>query len=312
MDDLRITVLTSSSAAFPLISLLHDRQLLAGVLMLGGWDQEKLQMDAQLKQAGIAVHYAPPDDEDSALSALAAWQTTLGMVFCCGERIPLALARAPAYGMLNLHASRLPEYRGAQPIYWQIRNGETSTMLTAHLVDGGLDTGPVVAQLPIEIGPYDTHHCVFGKLYQQLPALLERIIEPLSQGQPLQGQPQQGSAVHKAPRVTEQTLLIDWRQASARQICDQVRAGSPQFGGARLMMGQGHAQLLQASPSELPTHHVAPGTLIHLSPERGLVVALKEESVRLDIIANAEGVFDGYRFAHIHGLAAGMRFQAPM
>lgn len=308
MRALKITLLTSSSAALPVVSLLAQRQQLAGVLLLGQWDPEKQQIDAQLKQAGIAVAYSPPGETDHAISALTSWQSQLGIVFCCGEKIPAVIAQTPAHGMVNLHGSALPEYRGPDPIYWQIRNGERQLMLTAHQLEDSFDTGAILAQHPVEIGPYDTSHRVFNNLLQQVPSLLDNLLEQLQQGQ-LQGNPQQDTASHKAPRVREEDLLINWQQLSALQLCNQVRAGNPQYGGARLVLGQGHAQLLQASPSALPDYGAAPGTIIHLSPEQGLVVATHSGSIRLEIIVNNDGVFGGYRFAHSYQLAAGMRFQ---
>lgn len=309
MNTLKITVLTSSSAALPLVSLLAQRQQLAGVLLLGPWDLEKQQIDAQLRQAGIAVTHSPSGDTDQAISALTGWQSQLGIVFCCGEKILSAIAQTPEHGMVNLHGSALPEYRGPDPIYWQIRNGESQLMLTAHQLENSFDTGPVIARRAVEIGPYDTSHRVFNNLLQQLPPLLDNLLEQLQQQGQFQTEPQQGTATHTAPRVSEQDLLINWRQLTALQLCNQVRAGNPQYGGARLVLGQGHAQLLQASPSALPDYGAAPGTIIHLSPEQGLVVAVKSGSVRLEIIANNDGVFDGYRFAHNCQLAAGMQFQ---
>lgn len=309
MNTLKITVLTSSCAALPLISLLAQRQQLTGVILLGQWDQEKQLIEAQLKQSGIAATYSPPGNTEPAISALSAGQSQLGIVFCCGEKIPMTVAQVPEHGMINLHGSALPEYRGPDPIYWQIRNGETQLKLTVHTLDDAFDTGPILAQYPIEIGPYDTSHRAFNSLLQQLPLVLDNLHNLLVQQGSLPGTPQQGTAHKQAPRVTEQDLLIRWHQLSAPQLCDQVRAGNPQYGGARLIIGQGHAQLLQASPTTLPDYGAAPGTIIHLSPEQGLVVAVNSGSVRLDIIANNDGTFDGYRFAHCYLLSAGMQFQ---
>jgi len=310
MNQLKITVLTSSSAALPLVALLAQRQQLAGVLLLGQWDLEKQQIEAQLRHSDIPVAYHAPDDTDRAISALSAWESTLGIVFCCGEKVPEAVAQTPAHGMINLHASALPEYRGPDPIYWQIRNGETQLMLTAHQLEDTFDTGPILAQRPVNIGPHDTSHRVFNTLLQEIPPLLDSLLDQLQHQGNLQGQAQQGTAQHTAPRVSEEDLLINWHQLSDQQLCDQVRAGNPQYGGARLVLGQGHAQLLQASPVNLPDYGVAPGTITHMSPEQGLIVALQSGSIRLDIIANNDGVFDGYRFAHCYQLTAGMRFQS--
>ena len=309
MSELKITVVTSNSTAVPLISMLAQRHLLAGVLLLGEQNQERAVMEGQLKQSGIPVQYCPPGDYDKAITALTAWQNQLGLVFCCSEKLPITLVNTPPHGMVNLHASALPDYRGANPIYWQIRHGQTDLMLTAHQVDETLDTGPIITQRAVTIGPYDTPNRVFSSLIQQIPSIVDALTTQLQQQGHLTTQPQQGETQHKAPRVTESDLLINWRHLSATELCNQVRAGNPIYGGARLVMGQGQAQLLQASPSALPTYGATPGTIIQLSPEQGLTVALKEESVRLDIISNTDGTFDGYRFAQTCKLSAGMQFQ---
>lgn len=311
MNPLKIAVITSNGAALPLVALLAQRQQLAGVLLSGQWDLEKQQIEAQLRHSDIPVAYYASDDTDRAISTLTAWKSTLGIVFCCGEKVPATIAQVPEHGMINFHGSALPEYRGPDPLYWQIRNGETQLMLTAHLLEETFDTGPILAQRPVTIGPHDTSHRVFNSLLQAIPPMLDTLLDQLQQQGHLQSQPQQGIPSHKAPRLREEDLLIDWQQLSAKQLCNQVRAGNPQYGGARLVLGEGHAQLLQASPVNMPDYGATPGTIIHLSPEQGLIVALRSDSIRLDIIANNDGVFDGYRFAHCYQLAAGMQFQSP-
>lgn len=309
MENLKITVLTTSGASMPLIGLLAQREMLAGVILLGMWDQEKAMMDAQFKQSGIPVQYYQPGDTDGPITALTGWGSQLGIVFCCREKIPLVVAETPQYGMVNLHGSSLPDYRGVDPIYWQIRNGETEFQLTAHRLAEAFDSGAIIAQLPVAIGPYDTANRVFSHLVQQLPALLDELLDQLDQNGELQAQPQQGECEHSARQVTEDDLAINWYELTAKELCNQVRAGNPQHGGARLKMGQGQAQLIQATPSTLPGYGVSPGTIIHVSPEQGLIVALKEESVRLDIVANNDGALDGYRFAQTCNLSAGMQFK---
>lgn len=311
MNTLKITVLTTNSAALSLIGLLAQREQLAGVLLLGEWDQERMLLDSHLQQSGVPVQYCKAGDIDDPITAIKAWDSELGLVFCCSEKIPMSVVNAPQYGMVNLHASALPDYRGADPIYWQIRNGETQFKLTAHKVEESFDTGDIVAQEPVIIGAYDTQNHVFSRVLESLPNILDALTAQLEQGEGLQGQPQASinAETKSAIRVTEQDILINWRALSVAQLCDQVRAGNPQYGGARLVLGQGHAQLLQASPSSLPNHGATPGSIIHVSPEQGVIVALKEGAVRLDIIANNDGVFDGYRFAQACRLSAGMTFQ---
>lgn len=308
LEDLKITVLTTGASSLGLISYLAQINKLAGVLIFGPLNQEKAILTQQLNQANIATQHCPTNDIDTPITALATWNSQLGIVFCCREKIPMQIAHAPVHGLINLHGSALPNYRGADPVYWQIRNGETQSALTAHRLTEQFDKGAIIAQETISIGPYDTANHLFSNLIQSIPPLLETVFEQIKQFGQLQERPQQGECLLTAVRLTEQDLVIDWYNTTAKQLCDQVRAGNPQYGGARLSMGQSQAQLLQATPSSLPTYGAPPGTIIHLSPEQGLIVALKEESVRLDIIANNDGVVDGYRFAKVCQLSAGMKF----
>ncbi|OPX56345.1 methionyl-tRNA formyltransferase [Oceanospirillum multiglobuliferum] len=311
MDALKITLLTSSRAALPLVALLAQRQQLAGVLLFGQWDQERVLLNQHLQQSGIPVQYCKPMDIDVPITAIKAWASELGLIFCCGDKIPMSVVQTPQYGMVNLHASALPDYRGADPIYWQIRNGEAQLQLTVHKVEEHFDAGDIITQRPVTIGAYDTQNHVFGRVLECLPNILDSLIDQLKLQDGLQGQPQApiSACTKSAARVTEKDLLINWRELSVVQLCNQVRAGNPQYGGARLVIGQGYAQLLQASPSPLPNHGVSPGSIIHVSPDQGMIVALKVGAVKLDIIANHDGVFDGYRFAQAYQLSAGMQFQ---
>src|SRR5260370_1996073 len=73
-----------------------------------------------------------------------------------GQIIPAGLLSIPPYGWINLHASPLPKYRGAAPINWAIVNGETRTGVTTMRIDAGMDTGDMLLQREIEIGPKET------------------------------------------------------------------------------------------------------------------------------------------------------------
>ncbi|WP_417790780.1 methionyl-tRNA formyltransferase [Terasakiella pusilla] len=308
MDNIKVAVITSGASSFGLISYLAQIEKLSGVLIFGPWDQEKAHIAQQLSQSGIAVKHCTTDDIDPPITALTGWESQLAIVFCCREKIPLSVANTPKYGTINLHGSPLPNYRGPDPIYWQIRNGETQSALTAHRLAEDFDTGAIVAQHPFAIGPYDTASRVFSNLTQQIPELLTQIFDQIRQHGEVPEQPQQEEVQYLGTRVSEQDLKVLWHQTTARDLCNQIRAGNPQHGGVRLTMGQEQVQLLQATPSNLPNYGAHAGSIIHISPEQGLIVALKEESVRLDIIANNDGVVDGYRFAKLCHLSAGMRF----
>ena len=88
------------------------------------------------------------------IAALAAFAPDAICVACFSRRIPSALLRLPRLGCLNVHPSLLPDNRGPDPLFWTFRNGDTQTGATVHIMDEGLDSGPIVAQraIPVEEG----------------------------------------------------------------------------------------------------------------------------------------------------------------
>ena len=307
MNKPTITIISTSQISLPLILKLQQHHQLAGVLIPGPPTQESFTLSERLKQMGVSLcQYI---DHSDAISYVKHQHSSLGIVLGCTHRISLDIAAELPFGIINLHASPLPEYRGAQPVYWQIRHGVRNTMLVAHKLDTDIDTGDIVAQLPINIAPYDTYNLVMGKVVEQAIHLVDQLVHEIQSHGTLSGTPQQTRFQHSAPRVTPDDLTIQWNKASALEICNQVRAGNPSLGGARIQFGSFHANLLQATPSSLPVYDLPPGTVLSISPKDGLIVSLKDESIKLDIIGDSEGIYDGYRYAELIELRAGAKLK---
>ncbi len=303
----KVALATSNYGTLSVILWLRQQGFLNGVLLYGIKGQERAQFEAQLTGSAIPFVYAENNDEET-VKHLDNWQTELLIVFNCGTILPERIFTFPTFGTINLHAAGLPDYRGPHPIYWQIRNAEKTLKLTAHRVTKKVDSGNIVAQLSIDIGKYDTHQTLLGKVLQHTPSLLEQLFFLDLCIDKTPGKKQLERTTKSAPRVTQQDLFIDWKNVTAKTLCNQVRAGNPIYGGAMISLGESNAQLLQASIVSTPTYGAKPGTIIHISPEQGVFVALKEDVIRLDIVANSEGVFDGYRFSQVFGLKTGMQF----
>ncbi len=108
--------------------------------------------------------------------------------------------------------------------------------------------------------------------------------------------------------MSEAQLRINWRQQNASQVVDLCRAANPYWGGARIQVGQMTCQLLQVSTSDMPTYGVPAGTILCVSIDQGLVVALMDEAVRIDVITCPEGVFQRVPFCPDGGVASGYSF----
>src|SRR6266446_10617202 len=106
-----------------------------------------------------------------------------------GRIIPQWMIDLPRLGNLNLHASLLPKYRGAAPIQWAIANGESVTGVTTMRIDAGLDTGDILLQEEVEMGPHDTAAQIHdrlasvgsGLILKTLDSLARDAITPISQ-----------------------------------------------------------------------------------------------------------------------------------
>jgi methionyl-tRNA formyltransferase len=134
------------------------------------------------------------------------------------------------YGTINLHASLLPNYRGAAPINWAIINGETKTGVTTFLIDEKIDTGKIILQKEIEILNNDTAETLHNKIMEQgADLLLETIqlikdkkIDAVEQEKFINNQMQ----LKHAPKIFKEDCKIDWSKTSI-EIYNFIRGLSP-------------------------------------------------------------------------------------
>lgn len=143
--------------------------------------------------------------------------------------LPELVWNRPLHGTVNLHASLLPDYRGAAPINWALINGEQRTGATTFKIQHEIDTGDVLLQEELEIGDNETAGELHDRLMVSGAGLMVRTVQGLFSGS-LSAVPQQPGATHAAPKLTPENCRIHWH-ASARDIHNLVRGLSP-FPGA--------------------------------------------------------------------------------
>lgn len=140
--------------------------------------------------------------------------------------LPEAVWSRPPLGSINLHASLLPDYRGAAPINWAVINGEERTGVTTFLIGRDIDTGDLLLQKEMTIGPDETAGELHDRMMVVGADLVVRTVHGLAQGV-LRPLPQDGSAaVHPAPKIDTGTCRLDMTRPAAR-VHDLVRGMSP-------------------------------------------------------------------------------------
>lgn len=171
-----------------------------------------------------------------------------------GQIIPKAILDIPPLGIINVHASLLPRYRGAAPIQWAIANGETRTGITTMRINEGLDTGEMLMKCETEIGPEETAPELSARLAHDGAQLLLQTLAQLSEIVP---EPQDNTLATYAPILKKEDGKLDWT-LPPQTILNRIRGFEPWPGGYGFLREQ-RLQIWQAAVGSITG--VAPGML---------------------------------------------------
>lgn len=160
-----------------------------------------------------------------AIEDLASVRADVMVVVGYGQIIPQAIIDLPRLGIVNVHASLLPRYRGAAPIQWAIANGEMVTGVTTMLIDAGLDTGDMLLRREVAIGEQEDAVSLSGRLADLGAGLLIETLRRMEAGD-LEPQKQDRSGATHAPSLMKRDGLIDWTRP-ASEIYNRSRGFLP-------------------------------------------------------------------------------------
>jgi len=184
------------------------------------------------------------------------------IVVAFGQILKKPLLEMPAFGVINIHASLLPRYRGAAPIQRAILNDESTTGLTIMKMDEGLDTGPILYQRQVPILKDETA----GHLHDRLAAMSgDFLMEFLNgwKGGRIRERTQDSSLATYAGKIDKSMCRIDWDR-SAKEISAQIRGLDP-MPGAYTMIGGNNLKLFSSTFTDESPGDGAPGRIISSS-----------------------------------------------
>jgi len=209
-------------------------------------------------------------DEDF-LKALRELQADIFVVVAF-RMLPQEVWTIPPLGTFNLHASLLPQYRGAAPINHAIINGETETGVTTFLIDKDIDTGQILLSKSTEILPEDNAGSLHDRLMEMGAALVTETAEKLYSRElkPVPQEKSSGKTLHAAPRLFAPDMIIDWRQPAVR-VHNRIRGLSPYPGAVATLRREGRVMRLKIFESMVRSDIIAiPGTII--TPDRSTLI----------------------------------------
>ncbi len=194
---------------------------------------------------GLAIHQ--PERVRDALDALRALEADAMVVVGYGQIIPQSIIDLPRLGILNVHASLLPKYRGAAPIQRAIANGETVTGVTTMRIDAGLDTGDILQMAELAIGPAETAVELGPRLAALGAALLVETLAGLESGT-ITPRPQDSALATYAPQLEKEEGAADWT-LPAPEIYNRARGYQP-WPGCYTRFRDRTMHILRCQPSD--------------------------------------------------------------
>jgi methionyl-tRNA formyltransferase len=216
--------------------------------------------------------------------------------------LPEVVWKMPKYGTFNLHASLLPEYRGAAPINWAIINGETKTGVTSFFIDDKIDTGAMILSKATEIGANETA----GELHDRLMHLgSDTVLETLQlieKGEVTTTLQENNVAVKTAYKLNKDNCKIDWSQ-SGQTIFNLIRGLSP-YPAAWTFIKDGENEWnvkIYLASFEEKIHSGAIGTIITTKKE--IFISTKDGILKIESLQ-----FPGKKRMLAHELLNGISF----
>lgn len=201
------------------------------------------------------------------------------VVVAYGRIIPQWMLDLPRLGNVNLHGSLLPKYRGAAPIQWAVANGEVETGVSTMRLDAGLDTGDVVLERRVPIGPETTSAELFAELAEIGAGLMVETLAGLEAGT-LRAKPQNHTAATLAPILTREDGLMRLDERTAQMAYDRWRGFAP-WPGAYATFRERRFLVHRMALVFDEGIELAPGEL-RLKGDRLLVGAAQGSLLRLD------------------------------
>ena len=207
------------------------------------------------QELGLPVMQPPKLRAPEAMEQLRSWLPDLIVVAAFGQILRREVLWLPPYGCINVHASLLPRWRGAAPIQAALLAGDEQTGVTIMQMDEGVDTGPILSQQVLPIGPDDTAGSLAGQLSALGTGLLLETLPGHLDGK-VQPQPQKSEGATYAPMLKKEDALLDIARPAA-ELARRVRAFNPRP-GAHLDLGAG--VMLKVHMAHAVDGDVSPGT----------------------------------------------------
>lgn len=229
---MKIIFFGTANVALPVLEQLHSSHQVMAVVTSPdakvGRQQEFAESPVSALARDLQIPTLKPEtikDNSDFFSQIQGLGAEIFVLVAYGKILPAEFLNLPQYGVVNVHFSLLPKYRGPSPIQFALLNGESQTGNSIFLLNDKIDDGPLLAQEPMAIEPYDNYFTLSDKLARLAAKMIHPVLSDYVSGKitPL---PQDETLASQTKIIAKQDGKIDW-QKSAREIYNQFRAFYP-------------------------------------------------------------------------------------
>jgi methionyl-tRNA formyltransferase len=273
---MRIALLGQAAFGADVFKALHPRYDIVGVFCPPDSPKGKVDpLKEAAQEVGLPVFQPRKMKEPEVYEQMKKVAPDLAILAFVTDIVPGRVLSLPRLGSICYHPSLLPRHRGASAINWAVIDGDVKTGLTIFWVDEGIDTGDILLQKEVEIGPDETTGAVyFNKLYPLGIEALAEAAELIAAGKALRI-PQDHSLATYEPPCDEKVAGLNWEQPGSA-VYNFIRGCDPQPGATTSFRGE---MVKFFNTAFVPQAHSAPpGEILEVSPQ-GLSVAVRGGAV---------------------------------
>lgn len=294
---MNIVLFSNGNDLGSLYAFFEQQSSIKGLVVPATLHRQFEQLVFEIENRGYPVYKIDGSAENWTLLYLKLCQVDADVIITMGfpYKVPMNLIQLPKYGAYNVHFSLLPAYRGADPVFWQLRNGSSESGVTIHKMTERMDNGAIALQGRVPIMPGETYGILHSRLFGVTLQLLQKLLDNIN----ISCTDQNTINASYFHRPDEKDITINWNEQSADAIEYLVNACNPAYSGAITYLNGQEVRIIEVSPAELKgIRDAAPGNIVYADTNYGLFAACKCGSfLRINIIATKEGTMTGTKLA---------------
>ncbi|UII30450.1 hypothetical protein LVD17_19340 [Fulvivirga ulvae] len=294
---MKTVVFTNSSWGIPLLMELYKAKNLQGIVIPSHVHHENENIEAFAVENKIPLIRV---DKSQLNTTLKAWLIDLApdVIFCMTfpYLLPKEILDIPENGAVNFHFGKLPEYGGADPLFWILKERQTLAHITVHLMDSTFDHGYLVHQEQISIFPGENWGLLGARLSLISASIPGRVLALLKQPEPNFRKIPEGQI---KPKPDLKDLTIDWANQTADSIEALINASNPKYGGAITYFRGSMVRILEVSPADVSNATLLePGSIVYADGQNGIFVLCSDyRFLRINLIRTPEAYLTGHKLA---------------